>query len=97
MSNNAHVNKLVHGAAPLKHAIQGVLGHCLKMGKKHTYTVVVGGPGSQKENIGLVLDTISTLSLPLGWTIYSTSSQLLHSKWKCTNVSITLPCACKWH
>ena len=59
MMDDPRVYALVRAAAPPKYRILDVLERCSITGRKHTYTVVLGGPGCQKENIGLALIIMS--------------------------------------
>ena len=64
MSEDLRVTTLVREAAPTKSRIRDVLERCAITGRKHTYTIVAGGAGAQKESIGLILNVVS---IPLEW------------------------------
>lgn len=61
MSEDSRVHALVHNAAPAKCRIREVLGVCSITGRKHTHRIVWGGPGAEKENIGLILSVVSNV------------------------------------
>ena len=70
MSFDTCVIALVKSAAPPKYLILGALRRCEVTGKKHTYSLVVGGQDGKADNIGLLLDIVSQCRIPYHGTLY---------------------------
>lgn len=70
MSVDTRVIALVKSAAPPKYLIVGALRRCETTGKKHTYSLVVGGQDGKADNIGLLLDIVSQRHISYHDTLY---------------------------
>ncbi|PIL34317.1 hypothetical protein GSI_03092 [Ganoderma sinense ZZ0214-1] len=55
MKDDERVYSLVRQATPPRYRIRDEVDVCAVSGRKHTHKIVMGGPGTQKQDIGLIL------------------------------------------